>query len=219
MFTGLIQSVSALERVETAGINRRLWIARPETFGSLAMGESVALDGACLTVEQFDDRRMVLFASAETLARTTLGHRRVNDRVNLERSLSLGERLGGHLVLGHVDDVGGFVGVQRRGEDLWCDFLIASSRWRSYLVEKGSIAVDGISLTIAALEGDRFSVSVIPYTWDHTTLCDRRPGDAVNLEFDLIGKYIVRWMELHPQAGGLPPSEVTLESLRRAGFV
>ena len=220
MFTGLIQSVAAIERVESAGVNRRLWIARPsQGFDGLALGESISVDGACLTVERDDGRQVGLFASAETLDRTTLGRRRAGDRVNLERALSLGDRLGGHMVTGHVDGVGRFVSVQRRGEDFWCEFEIPDSRWRLHLVEKGSVAVDGISLTVASLEGDRFGVSVIPYTWQHTTLNERRPGDAVNLEFDLIGKYILRWLESRGPATGSAASGVTLDSLRQAGFL
>jgi len=219
MFTGLIQTVGTIERIEASGINRRLWIARPsQGFDGLALGESVAVDGACLTVERFDRRVVAFFASAETLGRTTLGRRRAGDRVNLERSLLLGDRLGGHLVLGHVDVVGRFVEAQRRGEDFWCQFEIPDSRWRPYLVEKGSVAVDGISLTVASIEGDRFAIAVIPYTWQHTTLNDRHPGDPVNLEFDLIGKYVLRWLEMHGQSGEAGPSGVTLESLRQAGF-
>ena len=220
MFTGLIQSLAAIERIESAAVNRRLWIARPsQGFDGLALGESISVDGACLTVERDTARDVGLFASAETLDRTTLGRRRAGDRVNLERALALGDRLGGHLVTGHVDGIGRFIGAQRRGEDFWCEFALPDSRWRLHIVEKGSIAVDGISLTVAALEGDRFAVSVIPYTWQHTTLSERRPGDPVNLEFDLIGKYILRWLESREPAAGPAASGVTLDSLRQAGFL
>jgi riboflavin synthase len=220
MFTGLIEAAAAIERIEASGVNRRLWITHlSEGSNSPALGESVAVDGACLTVEHLDGRRVGLFASAETLERTTLGRRRIGDRVNLERSLSLGDRLGGHLVMGHVDGVGRFLSVQRRGEDFWCEFEIPAPRWRPFLVEKGSVAVDGISLTVASLEDDRFAVSIIPYTWQHTTLHERRPGDSVNLEFDLIGKYILRWLAMREQPGGPPPGGVSLDILRQAGFV
>ncbi len=224
MFTGLIQSTATIVRVESAGDNRRLEIARPAGWSALAAGDSIAVDGACLTIERCSDRTLTLFASAETLHRTTLGGRIAGQRVNLERALSLGDRLGGHLVTGHVDDVGRFVGAAKRGEDFWCEFEVASSRWLPYLVEKGSVAVDGISLTVAALHGARFAVSVIPFTWQHTTLHERRSGDPVNLEFDLIGKYILRWLELRGESPGSaaaapPPDPVTLELLQRAGFV
>ncbi|MCX8036767.1 MAG: riboflavin synthase [Candidatus Sumerlaeia bacterium] len=224
MFTGLIQHTASIVRIERAGDNCRLEIARPAGWAALAAGDSVAVDGACLTVERFSDRTLTLFASAETLRRTTLGGRIAGQRVNLERALSLGDRLGGHLVTGHVDDVGRFVAATKRGEDFWCEFEVASARWLPYLVEKGSIAVDGISLTVAALNGARFAVSVIPFTWQHTTLHERRSGDPVNLEFDLIGKYILRWLELRaegPSAGTAAPSpnQVTLELLQKAGFV
>jgi len=217
MFTGLIGAVARIERIETTGVNRRLWIARPaEGFENLALGESIAVDGACLTVETVSPDRMGLFASAETLERTTLGAKREGDRVNLERSLALGDRMGGHIVTGHVDGVGRFLGAEKRGEDFRCDFEIPEPRWRPYVVEKGSVAIDGISLTVAALDGDRFSVAVIPFTWEHTTLGLRRPGDRVNMEFDIIGKYILRHLEA--RGGRESSSGVTLESLRDAGF-
>lgn len=217
MFTGIIEAIGTIERMESTGVNRRLWIARPAGgFADLALGESVAVNGACLTVESLDARRMGLFVSAETLERTTLGQSRTGDAVNLERSLAVGSRLGGHMVQGHVDCVGRFRGAQRRGEDFWCEFEIPDVRWRPYLVEKGSVAVDGISLTVAALEGDRFSIAVIPFTWNHTTFERRRPGDAVNLEFDLVGKYILRWLEA--RGGSADVSGLTIESLKQAGF-
>jgi riboflavin synthase len=220
MFTGLVQSIATIDRVETQGPNKRLWIARPtEPLDGLSLGESLAVDGACLTVESLDGGGIGLFASAETLERTTVGRRRAGDRLNLERALAMGDRLGGHLVTGHVDGVGRFVGAKQRGEDFWCEFDAADPRWRPYLVEKGSIAVDGISLTVAAIDGDRFSVAVIPHTWKHTTLHARRPDDPVNLEFDLIGKYVLRWLEVREHGGEKPPGGVTLETLWKAGFV
>ncbi|MBM3334002.1 riboflavin synthase [Candidatus Sumerlaeota bacterium] len=227
MFTGLIQAVGTIERIETTGPNRRLWIATPaQGFDSLADGESVAVDGACLTVERIVGGRIAMFVSAETLARTTLGSRRAGDPVNLERSLALGERLGGHIVLGHVDGVGRLLGAQPRGEDFWVQVEATDQRWLPYLVEKGSIAVDGISLTIAAIEGNRIGVAIVPYTWRHTTIGKRRAGDLVNLEFDLIGKYVVRWLEMRGQApssaGNVSPEaasgDLTIEFLRQAGF-
>ena len=227
MFTGLIQAVGTIERIETVGPNRRLWIAGPaQEFDSLAAGESVAVDGACLTVEKIVGRRMEMFVSAETLARTTLGSRRAGDPVNLERSLALCDRLGGHFVLGHVDGVGRFLGAQPRGEDFWVQVEVPDQHCLPYLVEKGSIAVDGISLTIAAVEGNRFSVAIVPYTWQRTTVSERRSGDLVNLEFDLIGKYVVRWLEMRGQASSsarkaspeAASGDLTIEFLRQAGF-
>lgn len=219
MFTGLIQAIGTIDRIESSGVNRRLWIRHPrEGFEKLVLGESIAVGGACLTVETIGDGAMGLFASSETLERTTLGARSAGGRVNLERALAFGDRLGGHLVSGHVDCVGRFLGAEKRDEAYWCNFEIPDPAWRPYLVFKGSIAVDGISLTVAALEGDRFSVAAIPVTWDCTTLADLRPGGGVNLEFDMVGKYILRWMEsrepgAQPDSGGLD-----LEKLRQAGF-
>jgi riboflavin synthase len=245
MFTGLVQAIGAIQRLESHGANTRLWIRRPrEGFENLVAGESVAVNGVCLTVEAFDANAMSLFVSSETIERTAIRRYRAGDRLNLERAMALGDRLGGHLLTGHVDAVGRFLGAQPRGEDYWCRFEIPDPRWNAYMVEKGSIAIDGVSLTIASLDADataganrpaRLAASIIPFTWRHTTLHELRPNDPVNLEFDLIGKYILRWLEARSQGAPSTPSTasipstastpstasggVTLESLRKAGFL
>jgi len=191
MFTGLIEQVGRLERVEPMGRTARFWILAPGMAPELAQGESVAMDGACLTVERAAGDSFLAFASEETLSRTTLGEARPGREVNLERALRFGDRLGGHLVAGHVDATGALVSLEGRGEG----YLLRVQAPREILdvsVSKGSIAVDGISLTLVEVSDVDFTAAIIPQTYQNTSLRARRPGDRVNLESDLMGKYVAK---------------------------
>lgn len=193
MFTGLIEELGTLARRTTRGSGIELAIAAPAYARDATLGESIAVNGCCLTVERTDGDALVFFATPETLNRTSLGAKAIGDAVNLERAMALGDRLGGHLVQGHVDAVGALRSVRATG-DAWEVWFDAPATILDHSVEKGSIAVDGISLTIAALDAAGFSVWIIPETWRRTTLSSLKPGDAVNLESDLIGKYVARLM-------------------------
>jgi riboflavin synthase len=167
-------------------------VERPVAYADAALGESIAVSGVCLTVVPPLDARVLSFdVSPETLSRTTLGTLSPGDGVNLERALAAGDRLGGHVVAGHVDGAAEVLDVQRAGESWTFTFSLPPSLAR-YAVEKGSIAVDGVSLTIATLRDGSFDVAVIPHTFSATTLGLRRPGDRVNLEVDVLGKYVER---------------------------
>ena len=194
MFTGLIEVLGRVVRAQPdADGGRRLTIGAP--FASqLTMGESVAVSGACLTVVDFDVSSFQVQAGPETLRKTTLGDLAAGDPVNLERSLRLGDRLGGHLVQGHVDGVGTVVERIRHGdwETVWFE---GPSELLTPMVPKGSVAVDGVSLTLVDVTRDRFSVALIPHTLAETTLGLKPVGAGVNLETDLIGKYVSKWME------------------------
>ena len=179
----------------------------------LTPGESIAVAGACLTLASWAGDLLRFDALQETFARTHLGSRKPGDRVNLERALRLGDPLGGHYVTGHVDGTGRVRSVRREGRDAVLE-IAAAAELMDGLVPKGSIAVDGVSLTVAALAADSFSVHIIPTTWERTTLPDLRAGDAVNLEADLLGKYARKALQAAPS--GRP---VTMDSLRRAGFL
>ena len=189
MFTGIIQQVGRVERRDRRGDGARVTIATTRPLARLALGESIAIDGACLTVIRRDGRRFTVEVSPETLARTTLGGFEPGRRVNLERALRLGDRLGGHIVQGHVDGVGRLEAITPTGD--WLAYRFTAPRSVApYLVEKGSVAVDGVSLTVFACRAGSFTVALIPHTLKETTLGARRPGDRVNLEADVVLKQI-----------------------------
>ena len=189
---------------------------------AVALGESIAVNGVCLTVVETGKGFFAAEAGAETLARTTAGSWTVGRRVNLERAMALGDRLGGHLVLGHVDGVGRAT-VSRAEQGGWALEVAAPPEIEPFLLPKGSVAVDGVSLTINRVDGDRFSVFLIPETIARTRLSQVRVGSAVNLEADILGKYVARLLgraEVISPGGASPRAgALTIEALRAAGFV
>ena len=228
MFTGLIEATGSLTRVERRGPGVTLTLRAPHTMVSeLTLGESVAVDGACLTVTRYGGDAFTVDASSETMDRTTLGLRKVGDEVHLERALRLGDRLGGHWVSGHIDDTGALRSVKPLGEarELWFDAPPSVLR---YVVEKGSIAIDGASLTVNQLDATGFSVVLIPHSQGLLHLSERSPGARVNLEADIIGKYVERLMAYpstpagaHGQGhnGSSHSGSVQLSTLAKAGFL
>jgi len=189
MFTGLIETVGRIQRVVPGTGATRLTIASDLPVASMKDGESVAVDGACLTVARRKGIAFEADAVAETLKRTTLGALRVGDRVHLERSLSLGDRLGGHLVQGHVDAVAKVTALRRRGGDVRLTIALPVGL-RGFVALKGSIAVQGVSLTVSAVRSRGFEVALIPETLARTKLGGLRAGDGVNLEADVIARYL-----------------------------
>lgn len=194
MFTGLIQHVGSLLELRPRGGGYELVIEAIGFIDRFLDGESIAVDGCCLTVESFSQDRFVAFASPETLQRTTLSDRKIGDALNLERALALGDRLGGHMVSGHVDGTGSLREARNLGES-WEVWVNAPLDILDQCIRKGSIAIDGISLTIVEIDESGLSAAVIPETWERTTLSRRRPGQRVNLETDMIGKYVRRTLE------------------------
>jgi riboflavin synthase len=194
MFTGLVECLGRVDRVDEEGAGRRLTITWPGLDAPLAIGESVAVNGCCLTVVAASGESFELQAGPETLARTNLGEKRAGDVVNLERSLRVGDRLGGHFVQGHVDTTATL--RERRTEGEW-EFLAfgLDPSWTPLMVEKGSIAVDGVSLTLVDVGRDGFSVMLIPHTLAVTTLGRLRPGDRVNIEADMLAKHVRKLLE------------------------
>ncbi len=190
MFTGLVQDLGTVERVTEGGMTD-LWIRTGLDTGSLALGESIAVNGACLTVVERTGNAFRVQASPETLRRTALGELRAGARVHLERALRLSDRLGGHLVLGHVDAVTTVRSKRPEGDSVVMELALPPAL-APFFIEKGSVAVDGVSLTVNALLADAFSVALIPETQARTTLAARRVGDRLNLEADVIGKYVAR---------------------------
>ena len=188
MFTGLIDDVGVVERVERTDVGRELRIRSGYT--GLAEGESVALNGACLTVRESGPCWFSVAAIVTTLGRTTIGDWSAGRRVNLERAMRLGDRLGGHLVQGHVDDVGVVEDVRRERDAILVDVRLPAEL-EPLMVPHGSVAVDGVSLTVNALPAPGIlQLSLIEFTWRHTTLGELRAGDRVHLEADMVGKYI-----------------------------
>ncbi|ACY15980.1 riboflavin synthase [Haliangium ochraceum] len=192
MFTGLVQDIGTIARVDRRSDAAILRIATKRIHAAeLELGESVAVNGVCLTVTERDAEGFTVLAGAETLRRTNIGELRVSARVNLERALRMGDRLGGHMVSGHVDAVGTIASRRDLGANLDIAIETPASALR-YVIEKGSIAIDGISLTVNRVEARSFAVALIPHTVDETTLAARRIGERVNLEVDMIGKYVER---------------------------
>lgn len=194
MFTGLIEGLGAVSASIETTAGWRITIATP-LGAELGVGDSIAVSGVCLTVVDRDASAFAADVSPETLRVTTLGALAPGQQVNLERSLRADARLGGHFVLGHVDAVADVLAWRPEGESWWLEVALPTEL-RAWVVTKGSIAVDGISLTVAALGTDRFGAQIIPHTRAATTLADRCPGDRVNLEADIIGKYAARLAEL-----------------------
>ncbi len=201
MFTGLIQELGVIEGIGTRGSGVELEVGAPPWGGKLDLGESIAVNGCCLTVETVTQNGFTVFASPETLAKTSVSDLKAGARVNLERAMAMGDRLGGHMVSGHVDATGRLRSVTEHGQSwqLWFD---APAEILTASIPKGSIAVDGISLTLVDVTSDGFSVWIIPETWTRTTLGQLPLGARVNLESDLIGKYVRRSMEAYMAAGG-----------------
>ena len=189
MFTGLVQVLGQVEDTVVEGKGQRFVLHWPALKEPLELGESVAENGCCLTVVETHQELFTVQAGPETLIRTNLGEQKIGSAVNLERALRLSDRLGGHFVQGHVDCVATL--VERKPEGEW-DFLKfqLDPAWTLLLVEKGSICVDGVSLTVVNLENDWFSVMLIPHTLSVTTLGRRKPGDRVNIETDLLAKHV-----------------------------
>lgn len=193
MFTGIVEATGVVTEVEETSSGARLRVSVPDLDGSVELGESVAVDGVCLTVADIDAGGWKADIMKVTRETTTLGSAQVGRRVNIERAVRADSRLGGHIVQGHVDGVATL--VTRNSGPEWDDFTFAVPEpLLQYVVAKGSIAIDGVSLTVAALDGDRVTVSLIPTTLEVTILGEKDEGDSVNIEVDIIGKYVERLM-------------------------
>ncbi len=189
MFTGLVQTTGTIFRAEDAGSGRNILIQSSELPQKITLGDSVAVNGCCLTVIEITEDYLAFEAGPETLSRTTCGDLKTDDRVNLECSLCVGDPLGGHFVTGHIDGVGEL--HLREDDEEWsiCSFRVPSAL-TTQMISKGSIAVDGVSLTLVEVQQEHFTVQLIPHTLSHTTLGDLSPGGKVNIETDILAKYV-----------------------------
>lgn len=225
MFTGLIQQVGKLAAKQEVDGSLRLIIRTQPCNPPLMKGESIAVNGVCLTVAQITDQGFAGDVLEETIHCSNLNAKEIGAPLNLERAVRLGEPLGGHLITGHVEGIGTLIRRMNAGRDWRLDFSCDRSLLR-LIVPKGSIACDGISLTAASLNDASFSVNIIPFTWTNTNLHQLRDGDTVNLETDLIGKYVFRWFEQNQRSevrgqksGEKPARSITEDILRKAGFM
>lgn len=209
MFTGIIEETGVIRAVQRGAKSAVLTVEAKKVLEDVHIGDSIATNGVCLTVTSVRGDCFTADVMNESLRRSSLGDLKPGSRVNLERAMAANGRFGGHIVSGHIDGIGTVVSVRRDDIAVWYTVRTTPQLMR-YIVEKGSIAIDGISLTVAAVETDRFSVSVIPHTAQETTLSEKRPGATVNLENDVIGKYVEKLMQ--------KDSGITLDFLAQNGF-
>ena len=215
MFTGLIEEIGAVERITRGRHSAVLHIRASKVLEGTKPGDSIAVNGVCLTVVDLQSDRFSADVMHETLDRSALAGLRPGSRVNLERAMATDGRFGGHIVAGHVDGVGTITQIRRDDTAVWYTVQTVPSLLR-YVVEKGSIALDGISLTVAGVGSDHFSVSIIPHTAAQTVLGERRRGDQVNLETDIIGKYVEKL--IFPAPSPEEKAGITREFLSQNGF-
>jgi riboflavin synthase len=218
MFTGLVEGTGKVKAIARRGKDLRLTVAPLVDMSDVRTGDSISVSGVCLTVTDIQTGALTVDVSGETLSRSTLGHLSLADEVNLERALRFTDRLGGHLVSGHVDGVGSLLKKEPQQRS-WILKIAMEAALSRYVIEKGSIAVDGISLTVNRCEKGAFEVNVIPETSRVTTILKKKVGDLVNIETDLIGKYVERFMQkAYPSAPKRGSSDISEDMLKEHGF-
>ncbi|MEA1921621.1 MAG: riboflavin synthase [Pseudomonadota bacterium] len=217
MFTGIIEEIGEVISSNLIGGSGELRIGAPLIVTECKLGDSIAVNGVCLTVTKITGRELAFDVSLESLRRSNLGNLKKGDQVNLEQALAADGRFGGHMVSGHIDGTGTLNDRRREGNATIFTFSVAPAISR-YLIEKGSIAIDGISLTISALTGDSFSVTVIPHSLQQTTMGQRDLGAIVNLENDLVAKYIEKLLQPKTQSSDNQASKLNLDLLKKHGF-
>jgi len=221
MFTGIIEGPGTISGIKPSGHSRRMAINADYELDNTKIGDSIAVNGACLTVVSFSGRRFEVDVSPETVAKTTLGKARIGDRVNLERALRISDRIDGHLVSGHIDGIGTIKSRKTEENAIIITFNIPESV-AYYIIKKGSVAVDGISLTVNECDHNSFQVSIIPHTAKLTTLGFKKISDSVNVETDMIGKYVERFVT-QTQSGKSKKeageSSVDIKFLAKTGFL
>jgi riboflavin synthase len=215
MFTGIIEHLGTVDSMKVHEAGGRLTIHAPTLTSRLAVANSIAVDGCCLTVTKLDGERFSADLSTETLRKTSLGEWSKGTRVNLEQPMTAGKEFGGHFVLGHVDTIGRVTRLEAEGKNWWYGVEVPES-FAKYIVPQGSISIDGISLTVARWNSRVAEVAVIPFTYEQTNIKGKKIGDAINLEGDVLGKYVVRYLEGRGQ--GKPVSTLKIEELVRQGF-
>lgn len=212
MFTGIVEEIGIVKKI-ARGQKAYLEIQADKIFSDIHIGDSIAVNGVCLTVTSFSGKVFTADVMNETFSRSSLGSLKTGSHVNLERAMSANGRFGGHIVSGHIDGTGKITNIKKDGNAVWYK-ISADENIIKYTVEKGSIAIDGISLTVARVERDNFSVSIIPHTSEETILSEKQLGDTVNLENDIIGKYVERFLNFDKTG----KSGITMDFLAENGF-
>ena len=216
MFTGIVEEIGTVRRVTSGQNDGSIDVKAKLVLEGTKIGDSIAVNGVCLTVTTLREDGFTADVMPETLRRSNLGALQSGDPVDLERAMAADGRFGGHIVSGHIDGVGTITGQRREGIAVWVT-IAAPPEILRYIVEKGSVAIDGVSLTVAVVTEQDFSVSLIPHTGSQTVLLKKGPGSQVNLENDIVGKYVARLMT-PAVPGSAPESRVTLDFLREHGF-
>ncbi|AWK51394.1 riboflavin synthase [Clostridium beijerinckii] len=217
MFTGIIEEVGILEELSTGNSFGVMKIKCSKVLEDTKIGDSIATNGVCLTVKEKDSYSFKAEVMGETLAKSNLGSLKAGNKLNLERALRFSDRLGGHIVSGHIDGVGTIVSIQREQDGTWFT-ISASNDVLKYIIYKGSIGIDGVSLTVADVNDEVFKVSVIPHTLENTILVNKKVNSKVNLECDLVGKYIEKLFAPKAEKEEVEKSHINMEFLRDNGF-
>ena len=217
MFTGIIEEIGTIKSINSNGISSQLCINANKILEDTKIGDSIAVNGVCLTVTSIKSNSFKADVMAETLRRSNLGSLIPQSKVNLERAMPANGRFGGHIVSGHIDGTGTIAETKPEGNAVWIK-INCSSNLLKYIIHKGSITIDGISLTVAKVTDSDFSVSIIPHTAANTTLLQKKSGDVVNLENDVVGKYIEKLLSFQKIDEQKPQSKITEEFLRQNGF-
>lgn len=217
MFTGIIEEIGTIKSINANGISSQLCISANKILEDTKIGDSIAVNGVCLTVTSIKSNLFTADVMAETLRRSNLGSLIPQSKVNLERAMPANGRFGGHIVSGHIDGTGTIVETKPEGNAVWIK-INCSDNLLKYIIHKGSITIDGISLTVAKVTDSDFSVSIIPHTAANTTLLQKKSGDVVNLENDVVGKYIEKLLSFQKIDEQKPQSKITEEFLRQNGF-
>ena len=225
IFTGIVEETGKIESVANGNKSAIITIIADKVLKGTKIGDSIAVNGVCLTVTSISGNKFTADVMAETIRRSSLGTLKHGSKVNLERAMAADGRFGGHIVSGHIDGTGVIRSLEREDNAVWVE-IETPDKLLKYIVEKGSIAIDGISLTVAKLTDDSFSVSVIPHTGEETTLLAKKPGDIVNLENDIVGKYVERLMNFNTsqkspfdnKTDRSTNSKITMDFLDENGF-
>ena len=218
MFTGIVEETGTVLDIQEGDQSSLLKIKAEKVLEGLCIGDSIAANGVCLTVTDFTDSTFSTFVMAETLRRTNFNVLSQGSQVNLEAAMKVNSRLGGHIVTGHIDGIGEISSFHNEGDAVWITINTKRNITR-YIVEKGSIAIDGVSLTVAYVDDNSFKVSIIPHTGEKATLIQKEEGDIVNLECDVIGKYVEKLLGLKPSSESSETDQLDMNFLEQNGFL